>query len=115
MSPIYKIPGGPYIDLDKLVSISDADFVDRMGCGGWFVRFTMEFQLRETPLVFQRSLTEDEYEWDNGKECHLLGLTNGGWVECPVEDREIIIAVNNLQSVINEIVLNWENLKATQL
>lgn len=28
-----------HLDLSKIVSISDAEFVDRMGFGGWFVSF----------------------------------------------------------------------------
>ena len=53
MDCIYKTWFGQHIDLSKIVSISDAYWIDRMGSGGWFVGFHMEVQLRDKPLCFE--------------------------------------------------------------
>ena len=46
MSPIYKTPSGPYIDLDRLLVVGDPCF-----CANSRVEFGMIFQLHEKPFV----------------------------------------------------------------
>lgn len=43
---------GRHIDLDKIITISDALFIDKMGSGGFFILVTIEAQLRDQPLEF---------------------------------------------------------------
>ncbi len=49
-SMIYKTFYGNHIDLSKLVGVSEAYFIDRMGWGGYFVGFDMQFQLMDNPI-----------------------------------------------------------------
>lgn len=50
---------GMHIDLDKIVSITDAYFVDRMGFGGYFAEFRVEVQLLDKPITFTRKINAD--------------------------------------------------------
>jgi hypothetical protein len=92
---IYKTPFGKHIDLSKLVSISDAYFIDRMGYGGWFVGFDMHFQLMDNPILFERELVEDKEYTFHDK--HQL-IQEGGQP----------IAVVNMQKQIDEIIKAWK-------
>ena len=47
---------GMHIDLDKIVSITDAYFVDRMGHGGYFAQFRILVQLRDEPIEFTKKI-----------------------------------------------------------
>jgi len=44
-----------YIDLSKILAISDAVIID-----GWYVGFQVLFQLQDKPLIYKRPLTDVE-------------------------------------------------------
>lgn len=113
MNSIYKIENGPYIDLDKLIHVSEAYFIDRMGFGGWYVGFKMEFQLRETAIEFIRELNESEFQYDDEKGRHLLKLTNNE-LAVWVDDYKEVLAVSNMQKIVNTLVFNWQVYRQSQ-
>jgi hypothetical protein len=43
---------GRWIDLDHVISITPAYFVDMMGRGGYLVEFNIEFMFRDKPIVY---------------------------------------------------------------
>lgn len=42
---------GWWVDLDHILGISEPEFVDRMGCGGYFVEFYITMTFKDSPLV----------------------------------------------------------------
>jgi hypothetical protein len=87
---------GKHIDLSKLIAISDAQLIDHMGHGGWLVGFTIDVQLRDEPIKYQRQLDYDEYKF-NGKHEIIYG-----------EDGETPLAVERLQTQIEELIEQWK-------
>jgi hypothetical protein len=114
---IYKTFFGKHIDLSKLVSVSDAMFMD-----GWFefspahVRFEMEFQLLEHPLIYRRGM-KDYFEFEHGSPGkYKLKTVSNTIIEVDgrnmyVEKHEDLLCVSNLQKQINEIVQEWKRFK----
>jgi hypothetical protein len=47
-----------YIDLDHVLAVSDALFVNRMGSGGWLVEFSLTMAFSDRPLAFSAPLVE---------------------------------------------------------
>ena len=80
---IYKTFFGKYIDLSKLVFVSDAYFET------YKVHFELYFQILDVPIVYTRDLTFNE---------------------CGLDD-EYELAISNLQSQVNEIIKAWEDFK----
>ena len=99
MEAIQKIFTGRYIDLDKIVSIQDAQFIDRMGSGGWYVGFGIKCQLCENDIWYERELEFSEEHF------------NGDYVLVYNDNKEIL-AVANLQKQINEVIKMWKERKA---
>ena len=95
-----------HVNLDHLTRLSEPEFSNRMGSGGWFVRFFGWFQLHDKPMEFSREVETDESEarfvtLDCGSYHHDLSLTDGSWVlsepyEMP--DGVEITAVRNLRT-----------------
>lgn len=99
-----------HIDLDKIVTISDAYFIDNMGHGGWFVGFHMEAQLMDEPIRFMREL-EDETEVTFGMSVgHRAKLVDGKATKEPqfVKNPLDILAVANLQHDIDGLIQEWK-------
>lgn len=99
---IYKMFDGRHIDLSKIVEITPAYFHDRMGSGGWFVGFTILFQLRDT---------RDTYEYDAEQFVNLpqdwpeqLDKDRWGWADRNVAEP----AVAALQKHVDEIIEAWK-------
>lgn len=111
MSRIYKTFYGSHIDLDKLLSVSAAQFDNRMGFGGWFVSFKLVFQLQDEPVIYERELTEAEYTYQpiDGRYCHYIRLIDGTLNPHIPEDHTKILAVQNLQKQVDELVRQWTN------
>ena len=110
---IYKTFFGSYIDLSKLVSISNAYFIDRMGSGGYYVGFHMDFQLMDRSLVKEFKLTTKESPWlKNGNSAYSLLLTDGTIDDNPHPpvDESTIQAVANLQKQIDAIIKVWRGI-----
>lgn len=100
---IYKMFDGRHIDLSKIVEVTPAYFDDRMGSGGWFVGFTMLFQLRDIRATYEYDVeqfitlpgnwTDHTYEYD--------------WVDKNVAEP----AVAALQKHIDEIIEAWKSIQ----
>ena len=108
---IYKTFFGSHIDLSKLVSISNAQFIDRMGSGGYYVGFHMDFQLLDRPLVKEFELTVEENPWiEEGNNAYSLLLTDGTVHndKHPPADESTIQAVANLQMKIDALIKVWD-------
>ena len=112
---IYKTPFGYHIDLDKIIAIGDAEFLDKMGSGGWFVTFSIDVQLRDLPMTYTRRVVED-VEAIYQQRYHLR-LTDGttiheGDVHRFEKDPQKILAVANLQKQIDELISVWKARKS---
>ncbi len=99
---VHKIFSGRYIDLDKLLSISDVYLsADGAGC---IVVFDMHFQLLENPIKHTEYLHNYTFEYFKDEET----VRNGD------SDYEILKAIGKervlkpLQDKVNEIVKVWE-------
>lgn len=104
MSSIVETFFGEYIDLDKIVSISKAEFIDRMGHGGYFVGFKIRCQLIKEPIVYRRELERDEYQYETGKGHRIVYG----------KDSYTPLAVVRLQKQVDELVQQWKNNKKNQ-
>lgn len=109
---IVKTFFGKHIDLSKVVSISDAYFIDRMGSGGYYVGFDIEVQLMENPIHYRREFKWDEKDYEGSKP--KVKLVNG-----KLEDaftffsdkfNTRILAVNRLQKQVDELIEQWKQL-----
>lgn len=100
---------GKYIDLSKVVSISDAYFINRMGHGGYFVGFEIHCQLLEQPIKYERML-----DWGEEGKGRDVKMVDGECAEPPnifhgnQYDKDIL-AVHNLQKQIDELVEQWRS------
>lgn len=88
---------GNHLDLSKVVAISDAQFIDRMGFGGWFVGFKIHIQLMDKPIEYERKFDYDEYSFNKSHEV-VYG-----------KDGITPLAVERLQSQINELITQWKS------
>jgi hypothetical protein len=106
MDSIHKTFFGRFIDLSQLVSVSEAQF---SGYRWIRVGFEMDFKFMEKPIVFERILTDDEYRNDKDR----VRLVDGSWVVASntIDDHTKVLAVQNLQTQINEIVQAWMDYK----
>lgn len=109
MESIVKIFTGRHIDLSKIVSITDAYFINRMGSGGYFVGFEIECQLLEKPIEFEKSFDYDEYTHKDGTKVKMV---NGEYQEFhgyrSGYGEENILAVHRLQKQVDVIIEQWK-------
>lgn len=89
---------GKYIDLSKVVSISNAKFIDRMGFGGWYVSFEIHIQLLDSPIVYTRKFAYDEYKFGTSREFKKVYAKDG----------VTLLAVERLQAQIDDLVAQWK-------
>lgn len=96
MSPIVRAFWGGHIDLSKIVSVSDAYFINRMSSGGYFVGFQIHCQLLDTPI---------EHVWDISHFGLKSSETGGG-----VRSVEIVGPESEeaLQKDIDNFVEQWK-------
>lgn len=98
---IYKMFDGRYIDLSKIVEITPAYFDDRMGSGGWFVGFTMLFQLRDNREIYEYRVEQFitlPQDWPQ-----QLDRDRWNWADKNVAEP----AVAALQTHVDEIIAAW--------
>lgn len=97
-----------YIDLTKIVSISDAYFIDRMGSGGYYVGFDIECQLLEKPIHYERKLAFDEEDRREGTYTAYPKRVDFSKERALGDIRhEKTLAEIRLQRQINELVTKW--------
>lgn len=87
---------GEFIDLSKIISISKAKFIDKMGRGGYYVGFEIKCQLQKEPITYTREFESDEKEFKNGKYNVIYN-----------ESGREILAVERLQKEIYGLIKVW--------
>jgi len=96
---IVKLFNGKYIDIDKVVSISEPSFIDRMGHGGFYVGFDIEVQLLEKTIEYEREFEYAEYQHNHNSlpDCSLVYL----------ENTNKLLAVERLKVQIDDLIGIW--------
>jgi hypothetical protein len=107
MSTIVKTFIGRHIDLSKVVSISDAYFIDNMGSGGFYVGFEIHCQLLDSPIKYERKFEYDEEDF-SGHRPKPVTTSISSDLYFLIEDKDIL-AVQRLQKQINELVEQWKS------
>lgn len=100
-----------WLDLDHIQAVEDAEFVDRMGFGGWYAEFRVWLMFREEPLVYSHRFDETEYRFviTPDKSHHEALLTDGSWTKDPQDNETNIAAVANLQKKVDALVAEWRS------
>ena len=118
-----------YIDLSSLVEVTDPEFVDRMGYGGWFVGFNYRFAGDEKSRTHMRELRDDvevkrlqpTEEHDGYKYSHpLLAITSPNGARIFIDpqysklDDYNILAVQNMRAEMQELLDAWQRWKEVE-
>jgi hypothetical protein len=124
---------GRFIDLDRIVSISDAHFINNMGSGGYFTKFTVTMQLCEKPLEFWAEVRnwETHFKSSDGRtaaerpdrstvnwwEVFMLPNTKGELVEVlsSFEEQNDLQCVADMQKIVDGLVIEWRDWKSYRL
>lgn len=105
MDAIQKIFTGHHIDLDKILLISDAYFIDY---DVLYVGFDITFQLKDDVYHYERELENIiEKEYIPPIEKQWYGITKE-----ICDDNGEILAVKNLQKQIDKVIKMWKQRKA---
>ena len=112
MDSIYKLFTGKYIDLSKMISVSNAEFIHKIN-RGWDVRFEINFQLLDNPLVYQRSFSNEEFYYSREPYELCAYDINGGLIsENKIDiNSNNLLAVHNLQKQIDNFIQDWRKYK----
>jgi hypothetical protein len=97
-SPLLK----RYIDLDSITTISDAEFSDRMGAGGYYSGFEITLKLHDRPLRYWRKIPYRVID-----SVPKIEMFNGVWQSPDVSEESEIKAVSDLQAEIEKLVTVW--------
>jgi hypothetical protein len=106
-----------WIDLDHVLAITDAGFINQMGFGGWYVGFQVVMAFRDKPLVFERELTKDEQGWDHDKKSLTSSATpylfnvDGSRSYKPDwnADHKQFLCVSRVQSEVDKLIEAWRS------
>jgi hypothetical protein len=90
---------GKHIDLSKVVAISDAEFIDRMGSGGFYVGFDIHIQLLDNPIRYERKFEYDEDDRSGHRPSPVY------W-----RDGNTPLAVKRLQGQIDQLIQQWQQI-----
>jgi len=105
---IYKLFTGNYIDLSKIITISDAHLVD---VTYFKVGFIIECQLLQSPLEYSERI-EGLNIIHSGNSTKLL-MVGGDYVDYKeIEIIRDIKAVADLQEKIDKVVSDWVQFKS---
>lgn len=99
MQSIYKTWFNEHIDLSHILSISDALFVDKMGCGGLYIEFSIEFILRDKPII---------YSFDTQKNLHME------FTQYPSKEFKLQ-ALKLVQDNLDVLIASWKDYKLSTL
>ena len=99
MNPIYKTWFNEHIDLSHILTISDPVFVNRMGYGGLFVEFSIEFILRDKPIT---------YSFDTQRDLCME------FTQYPSEEFKLQ-ALKLMQDNLNILIETWKDYKLSTL
>jgi hypothetical protein len=97
---------GTHVDLDHILTVSPAYFDDRMGSGGYFVAFHIQFILRDRPIVFDYEVDtfcRDIRPYMHGEDAPFAFASKAHlqW--------EIDHALPALQHHVDELIAAWSN------
>lgn len=106
---IRRIPFlGTHINLAAIQSVSDAQFIDRMGSGGWFVGFSITMELVDQPLVFEWEAAELGGVRFVQTVGHQVQFVSGDWGRPDQRPAAELVPVRNLQRQIDEqLIPSW--------
>lgn len=94
-----------FIDLDKIVNISEPHFEDWMGKGGYYVSFEIHCQLLEKPISYSRRLYSPHDAVVDGEPKVLL--TDGNYARPTPENYDRIVALVELRQEVEQLVAQW--------
>ncbi len=103
-SPIYKTFYGKYIDLDRLLIVSEAYFRNKSMQCNYAVSFSMTFQLLENPIIYSRDLTADEITIRAEGSRRSIATVH-------VDENGVKLCEKKLNEQIQEIIDAWNNWK----
>lgn len=108
---IYKMFNGHHIDLSHILEISPAVFIDRMGCGGYYVGFYIQFILRDAPIWYEFNLS---HAGDGARFIpegfELYKYENNTYISLPPEEVSAA-CLPLLQKEVDKIVEEWKKFK----
>ena len=99
MYSIYKTWFNEHIDLSHILTISDAVFINRMGHGGLFVEFSIEFILRDSPIT---------YSFDTQLDLHME------FTQYPSKEFKLQ-ALKLVQDNLDVLIASWKDYKLSTL
>lgn len=99
MNPIYKTWFNQHIDLSHILTISDPVFVNRMGHGGLFVEFSIEYILRDNPIT---------YSFDTQRDLHME------FTQYPSKEFKLQ-ALKLVQDNLDVLIATWKDYKLSTL
>lgn len=112
---IYKTPFGTHIDLARILEIGDAVFIDRMGSGGYFVGFYIQYQLRDEPVWYEFEGEGWSPEWAPERNTSKLPVWDKPY-EFASKGHEAwcrIHMVKWLQDRVDAIIEEWKKCRET--
>jgi hypothetical protein len=101
-----------HVDLAHIQSVGEARFFNRMGSGGWFCGFDIDFLLQDMPRRYEWPAEEcGGVRYHDGK--HQLEYVDGYWSHW---DREPghgeLVCLRNLNGrILKEIIEPWKQWK----
>ena len=83
-----------HVDLSKIALVSAAYHIDRMGSGGDYVAFWVEFQLRDKPTFFEFYVSHTGTAWNS-----------------EMRFKNVQAHLEKLQKIVDSLIMMWENYK----
>jgi hypothetical protein len=103
-----------WIDLDHILAITDVEFANRMGYGGWFVEFRVVLAFRDSALIYSRELDDQTREKKYEGTRLFLRLTDKDGQERWIDGHQTygiqapdILACVNFQKEADVLVEAW--------
>lgn len=115
MERIYKTFWGQYIDLSRLVSVSNARMVDHENKYTSFkqVCFNMFFDRTDAPVTYRRGLVFDDgcslKDFETDEAIYTYSIGGGFFNQAPKKNSNgEYVAVVNLQKQIDSLIKDWK-------
>jgi hypothetical protein len=103
INSIYKTPIGTYIDLDRLLTVSDPCF----SIGSSHIEFSLAFQLREQPITFSIRAIRSPYN-DSTSTKYVYWGTDGE-MRAPIDEGLILSHIKTIY--VDPILTAWQEWK----
>jgi hypothetical protein len=118
--PVIRVPFlAKHVDLDAIIYVNHARFIDKMGSGGLYVGFEMQFRLVDAPFQWWRELKyETEQRFIHHKDSgghHEVLRTNGEWVHhLEVGEHELACVLTLQNEMLTQIIEPWRRRKGSR-